>query len=1069
VNIRRQTDNRTDIACVCIRGCHFHTGDHAHIQACIHLHRYTHAHLHVRTHTGVPLYLAPEIEKALDALPPGGGSLPLASRFIRRASSAGHAGKEGGGDKARESIVPRARETFVTVDTCSVLKAAVEDGYPVPPNHKIVEMVDRPTQLHEIYLMPQRKPAGREDAAEAYRWLQDEWGKFLKRSGRAREDKGTAGAAPKGRGGENRVDDTRGKEQPHKEKVHAFDDFTFVCKGNELLSLGFQELLRQVYMYCSERGRALEYVWRLHLGLTDMAFEYAKQKGEDMALLQSQSLFYKSEEDRERDVAQRVETLLASERAQYEAHMARAQAHEEELVYRFVGMEQMIERLTIKYEKSKKLCRNMAARAAVMRDMLNDAHEACACFLMDSQGRERDEREALSFNSSWGHRPAKELKRQQAYLQGIKEQPQEILESVSIEKMSVWETMHDKIFDLVVESEQKRLGHEAEIDMYKRSLTKAIDEKEVLREELARTKTLTVLAYGGATMATTGVQCSLVHGTDPDSKHFDDDVPEVEEPPPPVAATDDDDLRRLFHKMDVDNSGSLSIEEFVSAMTRMRMGILVPPEQDAINTPRSAISRASSGDDHAHRQEKDQGRKPGERQAVKVKTAKVEEKVGIMRLVKEKYKGPTMSLGKLLGVIDEAYVDKMKADETDDREQNVRAAPHDFFYDFLLTRFGLKSMADKKMVEIVASVAQWSKSCLVVKHFGQFLGICNGKDYLGPAEGNSYGDPCGVLNVYLDVLKQLKSSKHGKKVSDRDSTTGLQLISRFRLQKEIPGIIAWYGNSDVAHTFLHPSTIDEDDEGFKTHQEHCIPNVPPEQQRKPHFSHGPDNSPDVDLDLVLQKAIEVGKSHEVHLFKGMLARFKDADTDGDGVMTFEEFQAFAASLDNMQVKPKKLKSLFREMLEESAGAGGLEDSISPLVFVRHAITNNLVDPALRVRSSKNDDNSPLKSKASSASKFKAAAKLAKVSREKECAHDREGDSPSEAVGVCVRAPTYTIYRIYVYSTCMHYYIVYMVSTRNVLNCVCVCVCVCECVFACVRAPRSTVRSKKSENPNNTHL
>jgi hypothetical protein len=983
-------------------------------------HRHTQAHLHACTHTAVPLHLSPEIENALDALPPGGGSLPFASKFnIRRASSACNAGKGEVGDKARESIVPRAMETFVTVDTCGLLEAAVEDGYPVPPNHKIVEMVDRPTQLHEIYLVPQRKPAGREDAAEAHRWLQDEWGKFLKRSGRSRQEKVTVGAAPKSGGSGNANEDTRGKEQPHKEQhVQAFDDFTFVCKGNELLSLGFQELLRQVYMYCSERGRALEYVWRLHLGLTDMAFEYAKQKGEDMTLLQSQSLFYKSEQDRERDVAHRVETLLASERAQYEAHMARAQAHEEELVYRFVGMEQMIERLTNKYEKSKKLCRNIAAKAAVMRDMLNDAHEACACFLKDSQGRERDEREALSFNSSWGHRPAKELKRQQAYLQGIKEQPQEILESVSIEKMSVWETMHDKIFDLVFESEQKRLGHEAEIDMYKRSLTKAIDEKEVLREESARTKTLTVLAYGGATMATTGVQCSLVHGAD--SQHLDDDVPEIEEPPPPVAATDEDDLRRLFHKMDVDNSGSLSIDEFVSAMTRMKMGILVPPEQEAINTPGGAISRASSGDDHAHRQEKSQGRKPGEQQAVKVKALKVQEKVGIMRLVKVKYTGPTMSLGKLLSMIDEAYADKMKADEIDDREQNVRAAPHDFFYDFLLTKFGLKSMAEKKMVEIVASVVQWSKSCLVVKHFGQFLGICDSKDYLGPAEGNTYGDPCGVLNVYLDVLKQLKSSKHGKKISDRDSISGLQLISRFRLQKEIPGIIALYGNSGFAHTFLHPSTIAEDDEGFKTHQEHCIPNVPPEQQRKPHFSHGPDNSPDVDLDLVLQKAIEVGKSHEVHLFEGMLARFKDADTDGDGVMTFEEFQAFAASLASVQVKPKKLKSLFREMLEESAGSGGLEDSISPLVFVRHAVTNNLVDPALRYRSSKNEDNPPLKIEATTAaSKFRAAAKLAKVSREKECARDRERESERDfplrsCRCVCVCARAHILYIDYTY-------------------------------------------------------
>lgn len=83
-----------------------------------------------------------------------------------------------------------------------------------------------------------------------------------------------------------------------------------------------------------------------------------------------------------------------------------------------------------------------------------------------------------------------------------------------------------------------------------------------------------------------------------------------------------------------------------------------------------------------------------------------------------------MSLGMLLSLIDEVYVEKIKADEVDDREKNTRASPHDFFYDFLLTRFGLKSLADKKVAEIVAAVAHWAKTCLVVKHFGQVLQFC---------------------------------------------------------------------------------------------------------------------------------------------------------------------------------------------------------------------------------------------------------------------------------------------------------------------------------------------------------
>ena len=938
------------------------------------------------------MHLAPEVEKAIDALPPGGGSLPLANKFnIRRAASAGNAREGEDGDKAGGAMVSRVRETFVSVDTCSVLEAAVQDGYPVPPNHKVVEMVHRPTQLHEIYLVPQRKPASREDAAEAHRWLQDEWKKFLDRSGRSREGARTAVVGgeegrEKGKGVEapNGGKSAGGKENyPVGAEAQVLDDVTFVCKGNELLSLGFHEVLRQVYMQCSERGRALEYVWRLHLGLTDLAFEYAKQKGEDLTRLQSQSLFYKSEQDREHDVGQRVKTKLAAERAQYEAYMARAQAHEAELVYRFVGMEQMIERLTIKYEKSKRLCRNLAAKATVMRDMLNDAQEACTCFLKDGQGGEKEV--GLSFHSSWGHRPEKELKRQEAYLRGVKEQPQEILESVSIDKMSAWETMHDKMFDLVFESEQKRLGHDAEIEMYKRSLAQAIDEKEALNEDLARTKTLTLLAYGGATMATTGVQCSLLHGANDVSLEDDDDSPEIEEPPPPIAATDEDDLRRLFHKMDVDHSGSLSMDEFVSAMSRMKMGILVPPEPAAV----------SQGDDQEDKRPR--APKTGEvRQA-----GKVQEKVGIMRFVKEKHKGPIMPLGKLLSVIDEMYAEKIKADEIDDREENIRAAPEEYFYDFLLTKFGLKSLADKKVAEIAAAVSHWSKTCLVVKHFGQFHGVCNNNDYLGPLDSNTYGDPCGVLNVYLEVLKRLKAGKQSRKISDRDPMSGLQLVSRSRLQKEIPGIIAAYGNWNVAHQFLFPSTLGEDEPEFKTHQEHRIPNVPPEQQRKKHVSHGPDTSPDVDLDLVLEKAIEIGKIQEAHVFDGMLARFKEADVDGDGVMTFEEFQTFVASLAHVKVKPKKLKSLFLEMVEESSGSGA-EDSISPLVFVRHAITNNLIDPGLRFQTNDKQKDSPLpRAKPDAANHFKSVK--AKVSHTfAEAVADAHAHSVCISARVCIQ-------------------------------------------------------------------
>ena len=101
--------------------------------------------------------------------------------------------------------------------------------------------------------------------------------------------------------------------------------------------------------------------------------------------------------------------------------------------------------------------------------------------------------------------------------------------------------------------------------------------------------------------------------------------------------------------------------------------------------------------------------------------------------------------------------------------------------------------------------------------------------------------------------------------------------------------------------------------------------------------------------------------------------------------------------------------------------------------------SNLVYPALSFRSSMNEDNSPLKSESTAVLKFKAAAKLAKVRREKDCTRDRERESERDFLlrschCVCERphARAYTVYRLYVYITCIHYNIVYMVSTYVIL-------------------------------------
>jgi len=80
---------------------------------------------------------------------------------------------------------------------------------------------------------------------------------------------------------------------------------------------------------------------------------------------------------------------------------------------------------------------------------------------------------------------------------------------------------------------------------------------------------------------------------------------------------------------------------------------------------------------------------------------------------------------------------------------------------------------------------------------------------------------------------------------------------------------------------------------------------------------------------------------EQALFEGMLEKFVEADSDGDGVMTFEEFRGFALSLAH-EVTVKKLKMMFREMVEASVSLGGVADSITPKVGVCLCVDDHYV-------------------------------------------------------------------------------------------------------------------------------
>ena len=247
-----------------------------------------------------------------------------------------------------------ATATFVSVDSSCVVDAAKESGVgiPLPPNHNVVERYDEKNQWQDIYVVPQSQSASKADAEAILAWMKLEWCKFLHRSGRSSPEISTHGR-------EVGADHDRSQEGGMDERtLSGMSDEEYVRRGNSLLALGFQEVLRQVYVHCRQRGRALEYIWQLHLSLTDSAFAAAAAaETKYRSLREAFQKGYTCQEDIEQDIQRRAEEVASS-------RSTVPQKDREELVYRMVGMEKTIQQLSDKFERSKTMCRRLKEQSA---------------------------------------------------------------------------------------------------------------------------------------------------------------------------------------------------------------------------------------------------------------------------------------------------------------------------------------------------------------------------------------------------------------------------------------------------------------------------------------------------------------------------------------------------------------------------------------------------------------------------------------------------------------------------------------------------------------------------------
>ena len=71
----------------------------------------------------------------------------------------------------------------------------------------------------------------------------------------------------------------------------------------------------------------------------------------------------------------------------------------------------------------------------------------------------------------------------------------------------------------------------------------------------------------------------------------------------------------------------------------------------------------------------------------------------------------------------QVYADKQEYDEMDDRDGNPRRSLPEFLFDGFFRKYGLRQLAERKVVDVVSSIAELKRLHPRVRLFAQFCGL----------------------------------------------------------------------------------------------------------------------------------------------------------------------------------------------------------------------------------------------------------------------------------------------------------------------------------------------------------
>lgn len=257
-------------------------------------------------------------------------------------------------------------------------------------------------------------------------------------------------------------------------------------------------------------------------------------------------------------------------------------------------------------------------------------------------------------------------------------------------------------------------------------------------------------------------------------------------------------------------------------------------------------------------------------------------------------------------LISQIYFDKISADEIDDRDHKNRATLPQFCYECILNKYGLKTLAKKNMLTVIASVHHWKGESRRVKMFAQFCGV--------PGEEKRDLD---VLNFYLHAVKYT----HGNPKHIPDEV-GLGLNS---LGVEMEHALITLKDAEKSADWLH-------NECFQSSKE-VLHNLATEFRTLIVERDGVRRLPFDDWAEAVCRQWEVELENTKHTLESM---FISADVDSDGILTYDEFSALVWSI-KPETSGREMTRLYQDALSNSSS-----DSLNPEDFVKVASDHGLL-------------------------------------------------------------------------------------------------------------------------------